>query len=134
MGAVKPCPIIHDRESGEFRLAADWQFPALGSWVTVPVGTATDLASVPRVLRWLVGRFVFSVEAAVAHDHLYRTGGRPPFCTPPRSFSRYEADVVFYELMRERRVANFWARLAFDAVREFGAAAWRGMPDAREAA
>ena len=39
--------------------------------LTVPGGTLTDLASVPRFLRWYVGRVGPHLEAAVVHDYLY---------------------------------------------------------------
>ena len=39
--------------------------------LTVPGGTLTDLASVPRLLRWYVGRVGPHLEAAILHDYLY---------------------------------------------------------------
>ena len=39
--------------------------------LTVPGGLLTDLASVPRPLRWYVGRVGPHLEAAILHDYLY---------------------------------------------------------------
>ena len=39
--------------------------------LTVPGGMLTDLASVPRPLRWYVGRVGPHLEAAILHDYLY---------------------------------------------------------------
>ena len=39
--------------------------------ITVPKGMLTDLASVPRPLRWYAGRVGPHLEAAVVHDFLY---------------------------------------------------------------
>ena len=38
---------------------------------TVPEGMLTDLASVPRALRWLVGRVGPHLEAAIVHDYMF---------------------------------------------------------------
>lgn len=39
--------------------------------ITVPSGMLTDLASVPRAARWLVGRVGPHLEAAIVHDYLF---------------------------------------------------------------
>jgi len=39
--------------------------------ITVPRGTVTDLASVPPVFRWYVGRVGRHLEASIVHDWLY---------------------------------------------------------------
>ena len=78
--------------------------------ITVPAGTITDLASVPRIL-WAVfpphGRYA---KAAIVHDYLYEHG----------IGSKAWADQVFLEAMEVlgtppwRRWAMYWA------VRLFG--------------
>jgi len=48
-----------------------WDSPtATGQKITVPRGMITDLASVPPVFRWLIGRVGPYLEAAVVHDFL----------------------------------------------------------------
>lgn len=39
--------------------------------IVVPSGMLTDLASVPRAARWLVGRVGSHLEAAIVHDFLF---------------------------------------------------------------
>ncbi len=39
--------------------------------IEVPAGAVTDLASVPRVFRWYVGRVGRHLEASIVHDWLY---------------------------------------------------------------
>lgn len=39
--------------------------------LTVPEGMLTDLASVPRLARWFVGRVGAHLEAAIVHDFLF---------------------------------------------------------------
>ena len=48
-----------------------WMNRADKKLVTVPAGTVTDLASVPRCFRWYVGRVGPHLEASIIHDYLY---------------------------------------------------------------
>lgn len=78
--------------------------------ITVPAGTVTDLASVPRVL-WAVfpphGRWA---KAAIIHDYLYGHGIRD------KTF----ADRTFLEAMVVLGVPQWQRRLMYHAVRLFG--------------
>ena len=77
--------------------------------ITVPAGTVTDLASVPRVL-WTIfpphGRYA---KAAIVHDYLYEQG----------IGTKDWADRIFLEAMevlgvpRWRRVLMYWAVCLF---------------------
>lgn len=86
-----------------------------GFTITVPKGFVTDLDSVPRI------PFVFfiakgrTVESAVVHDYLYRTG----------LVSRKEADDIFYELMIKEGVSSFRSWYIYSAVRLFGGFSWK---------
>ncbi len=78
--------------------------------ITVPAGTVTDLASVPRVL-WAVfpphGRYA---KAAIVHDYLYEQAiGSKAF-----------ADRVFLEAMEILQVPKWRRVLLYWAVRCFG--------------
>lgn len=83
--------------------------------ITVPAGTVTDLASVPRLL-WVIfpptGRYD---KAAIIHDHLYTTKARP----------RAEVDRIFLEAMQVLGVGKITRTLMYWAVRCFG---WRWYP------
>lgn len=122
---VTPCPVTFEPKTGQWYVHEDWSFPALGSVVTVKEGTETDLASIPRLFRWLISKANLGIEGAVAHDELYRAGGRPKHCEPPRTYTRKEADDLFLWIMRQRGVNWFKAHAAHQAVRRFGAHAWR---------
>lgn len=106
--------------------------------ITVPAGFVTNLASVP----WLLRSF-FPVNdnhrlAAVVHDYLYGCGGRvitahPQFTDPvvPKGvgskalhYTRHDADVFFYEIMRIDGVAKWRSKLMFWSVRRFGKSHW----------
>ena len=81
-----------------------------GLSITVPEGFETDFASIPRIF-WSImpptGRYS---RAAVLHDYLYHL----PNC------SRFLADSLFRESMKQRGVP-LWKRLViFYSVRFFG--------------
>lgn len=80
--------------------------PSPAGWtVTVPAGYVCDLASVPRVWRWLVDRDGLA-QAALLHDWLL--GLR---------LSRVVADACFYEAARATGVSAIQAWMAYAGVR-----------------
>jgi len=62
-----PNYIVGKPYKAKYKLAGD------DAWrtIVVPVGMLTDLASVPRLARWYVGRVGRHLEAAILHDYLY---------------------------------------------------------------
>lgn len=85
--------------------------------VVVPQGFKTDLASTPNVVWRMFPKLGPWTGAAIIHDYLYRE--------KPGDVSRYEADRIFYQLLREDGVLHGIARIMYRAVREFGENAWR---------
>lgn len=85
-----------------------------GATITVPAGTVTDLASIPRLI-WTIapktGRFD---HAAVVHDWLYTTG----------AVEKELADAVFREAMLVKGVSRWRAWCMWKAVAWFGGSAW----------
>jgi hypothetical protein len=80
-----------------------------GAAVTVPVGFKTDFASVPRLLWPLCPPSGRWTKAAVVHDYLCETG----------ECSRFLADAIFREIMRELKVP-LWRRVVmYYAVRAY---------------
>ena len=96
--------------------------------VKVADGTVTDLASIPRVLQWLLppdgqyhsrfARWILRLfgrdgwdwgyaHAAIAHDELYRLG----------IATKFIADVVFYEAMTTSQVYKWLRLIMYLAVR-----------------
>ncbi len=83
--------------------------------ITVPAGTRTDLASIPRLLTPLLPVNDTHRAAAVLHDYLYRT----------HVVSRRLADKIFRQAMEELGVSA-WKRWAMWAgVRLGGWVGWR---------
>jgi len=103
-----------------FRLVRQLHFHTRVFAVSVPSGFETDFASIPRFFWRLeppVGR---SCRAAVVHDYLYRSG----------LASRWMADAVWREGMRELGVHPVKRWVMWAAVRLFGRANYRKMAEA----
>lgn len=83
-------------------------------WVTVPAGFQTDLASIPRIARFLFPGHGKTRKPAVLHDYLYANN----FGT------RKGADLLF-RLAMEQEGMSLWRRqLAYRAVRMGGWVTW----------
>lgn len=89
-------------KAGRKRLASPLSYLASnGVTYTVPAGTESDGASVPRLLWWLYPAFGGQYEPATwLHDDLYARAERYAG-TDDWHVSRAEADGLFYEAMRE---------------------------------
>ena len=85
--------------------------------VVVPQGFATDLASTPHTVWHRFPRWGRWSGAALIHDFFYRT--------KPAGLTRYRADRIMFELMKQDGVRYGDAAIIFRAVREFGESAWR---------
>lgn len=105
-------PIIELREIGaeapyRWLLFADLEYQAAPDRdaVTVVAPFQTDLASVPRLLTWLIPRYGLYTKAAVVHDYLCQNAP-----------DRFAADAVFLEAMSELEVPRLRKRLMWAAV------------------
>lgn len=113
----------------------DWDFyyindvlswmPASGqtfNTVEVPLGFATDLASIPRLL-WSAfprtGRYAY---AAIVHDYLYWY----------QPMKREEADQIFALAMQDSKVPPATLATLFQAVNLGGQSAWDANKKARD--
>ena len=86
--------------------------------IRVPRGYKTDLASVPRIGRFLVSRAGPHLEACVVHDWLYQAWIVTKE-TPTRSMKTF-ADDVLKAAMREANVGRFKTWLIYNACARFG--------------
>lgn len=109
-------------------LAEEYRYQDGDHALIVPFGFTLNLASIPRPLWTLVSTFELGLVGPIIHDFLYGCGGNPPAgtCVPHRTYTRDEADVLFKELMKREKVPDWRWRTAYQAVRSFGASAWRG--------
>ena len=86
----------------------------LGHEIFIPKGFRTDLASIPRILWWVVPPFGEYNEAAVVHDFLYRK------LHGKSNITRKEADLIFFSLMEKANVNKIISYTFYVAVRAFG--------------
>lgn len=88
-----------------FRLEDDLCYVGTDDGWTVPAGTTTDFATVPRIIQWLIPTYGLYTLAAILHDHFcYELAkafkqGRKPF------ISSVDTDGVFRRVMRELGVS-----------------------------
>ncbi len=80
-----------------------------GSRYNIPVGTATDFASIPPPLRWLISRFGRHSPAALLHDWLCKY----------HIVSRKEADRLLLEASRALSVKRWRRGLLYFGVRVY---------------
>lgn len=84
---------------------------------TVPAGTKTDLASIPRFAQGIVEKLGAHIEAAVVHDRLCIDKG---VIRPDLILTSEEAADVFNEAMKTARVPDDTRDLMYCAVLWFG--------------
>ena len=120
--------VTFDVGEGLWRLEHGYFYENGPIGIAMPEGFLFDLASIPRLGWWLIAPFELTIEAALIHDGLYRTGGCPAWVRvgAPARFTRREADLILLSMMRRDGVPEWKCRSAFRAVRLFGGAAWAG--------
>ena len=92
--------------------------PIAGKEITIPKGTLTDGASIPRWLWFFVGSPFAGdyIEAALVHDYLYYLALKKGL----KITTRKHADQIFYNAMLEYGVSKSEAKTKYKAVRWFG--------------
>lgn len=106
---------------GRWKLIGDLDVWIEGEYlVRVPIGFETDLASIPKGLRWFISQNEDHRKAAVLHDWLYFKSGDLDFLL----FNREESDELFLKAMEVSGVSWFKRKIMFRAVRAFGWLFW----------
>jgi len=78
----------------------------------VPASFETDLASIPKIVWPIMGPAHSKlINPAIIHDWLYRKT-----C----DFSRFQADLIFYSMLKSNGVSELRASIMYYAVRIFG--------------
>lgn len=103
--------LVRQFDDTDWRLEEQVVYAGRTDTFTVPEGTLTDFASVPRVFAWLVPKYGRYTAAAVLHDHLVRIE-RPAGRISPR-----DADGLFRRAMRELGVPFLQRWFMWGAVR-----------------
>lgn len=111
-----PRVLVRQVDERDWRLEEQVVYAGRDETFTVPVGTLTDFASVPRVFAWLVPSYGLFTAAAVLHDHLTRVE------VPAGRIDPVDADGIFRRAMRELGVPFLlrwfmWAAVRIGALR-----------------
>jgi hypothetical protein len=109
------------RGSRVFRLETVFRYVSSFGMISVPAGSETDGASVPRVFWNLFDPFGDYFGAAVIHDFLYSPAND--------EFSRAESDLIFKEAMYNLGIPWYRREVIYQAVRLFGRSSFRGNPN-----
>jgi hypothetical protein len=102
--------VVRELGTNRWRVEEDLTYVGAKESLTVPHGTETDFASVPKLLRWFVPKYGKYNKSAVLHDYL---------CEEAKAgdFSRADADGIFRRSMRELGVGYLRRRLMWVGVR-----------------
>ena len=114
MWLIRPTLNLPER-SGQWVVATEgrYQSTEYNASFGIPAGFKTDLASIPRLLRWLIPVDGKHALPAILHDWLYTE-------VKHGTVSRSMADLIFLEAMREAEVKIVKAVPMYYAVRLFG--------------
>jgi len=102
---------VQQVDDREWRLLSELRYEGKTQSFIVPVGTATDFASVPRAFVWFLPRYGRYTKAAILHDHLWRVA------VPAGELTLPDADGIFRRAMRELEVPFLRRWLMWAAVR-----------------
>jgi uncharacterized membrane protein len=130
-----PAVISRDEEKQEWILENNFKVETADYLFNIPKGFNFDLASIPRLLWFLIAPFELSIAAPLVHDYLYRVGGnlQPNIVShkmndvlkPILTMNKDEVDQIFLEMMKDEGISNWRRKCAYLAVRIFGELSWR---------
>lgn len=93
----------------------------------IPAGFVCDGSSIPRLLWTLIGlhKDGKNREPSLVHDWIYMHQGD----LPERSYTRDEADRLYYDLLLAYGVSHKKAIRSFKGVQWFGKGPWRSVDE-----
>jgi len=95
----------------EWRLLVKLDYQGQRQAFSVPIGSTTDFASVPRAFVWFLPKYGRYTKAAILHDYLWRE------LVPQGALTHPEADGIFRRAMRELGVPFLRRWIMWGAVR-----------------
>ena len=90
--------VVQELATNLWQVREDLDYQGNQDTLTVPAGTTTDFASVPKLLRWFIPKYGKYNKATVLHDWLCGLAARD-------DFDRADADGNFRRALREVGVA-----------------------------
>ena len=110
-------------ESFEFHSGAKDE----GLFVRCEAGMVSDLASIPRIVRWLIPKAGKDAQGAFIHDRVYRDGFmimRIEHLEKRVRVSRAMADGLYHQSMLALKVGKWRRRAIYRGLRAGGFVAW----------
>ena len=126
----KPVLISRNQITGIWTLERKYKLKLEGYNFTIPKGFTFDLASIPRILWWLIAPFELTIVGPLIHDYIYKFGGKLPkqnfsYKGKYRLLDQVEADTIFLKIMNIEGVPTIRQIIVYNAVRIFGYKFWR---------
>ena len=116
-------PVLSPYGEDIWVLKYGWTVVFRGEYYSIPAGTCTDGASIPRVLWFLCGHplQVPRLYAALIHDYLY--DGNDLDAT------RKDADDLYRDIQIALGVSSVKAWIEWAVLRAFGWSHWQGVDE-----
>jgi len=126
-GDIPGVKVVQIQATAFYEVAEDYTYSSNEYRITAPRGFVYDRASSPRIFWVIVSKDDLSNVPPLFHDLLYANGGILPtnYVIPYRTFNRKNTDKLFLELMQKSGVKWWRCDLAYSAVRNFAAFAWK---------
>lgn len=126
-GDIPGVKVVQIQATAFYEVAEDYTYSSNEYRITAPRGFVYDRASIPRIFWVIVSKDDLSNVPPLFHDLLYANGGILPtnYVIPYRTFNRKNTDKLFLELMQKSGVKWWRCDLAYSAVRNFAAFAWK---------
>ena len=119
-------PLVVEVMGKRFKLYNDFTYLWKREHIEIHVarGFVTDLASIPRVFRWLIEKLGKHNKAAVIHDAIYQGKYTTPNAPRCILFTQKDADIIFLDAMADLGVAKWKRTLMYWGVRVGGWLSW----------
>jgi Protein of unknown function (DUF1353) len=103
--------VVKQLDDENWEVRKDLKYDGQVDSFTVPIGSPTDFASVPRVFVWFLPRYGSYTMAAILHDYLWRARAAKG------KMDWVDADGIFRRAMRELEVPFLRRWIMWAAVR-----------------
>lgn len=118
----------------EWRVSKSFEFHSgeynSGLFIRCHEGMVTDLASIPRAIRWLIPKVGMDAQASVVHDRGYRDGFvrvRIDVCERQIAVSRGMIDSMYLQAMRALGVSRWRRHTLYIGVKVGGWVVWNRL-------
>lgn len=103
--------VVEQIDDQNWRVREEFTYQGNEETFTIPVGTETDFASIPRIFVWFVPRYGRYTKPAILHDILWREKASKG------TMDWIDADGIFRRAMREENVPFLRRWIMWSAVR-----------------